>query len=82
MRRRPNRLLHWLLAGSLLTLALTHPAAVGRLAQLAAGLVLAIVDGISCAAADNPGPAAIAALGVYVAHQIRTHRPHTTPTRH
>ena len=82
MRRRPNTLLRNLLIGSLIILAAMHPDAVGQLTQLAAGLVLAIVDGISCAAADNPGPAAIAALGVYVAHQIRTHRPRTAHARH
>lgn len=75
MRRHPNRLLHWLLAGSLLTIALMHPATVGRLAQLAVGLALAIVQGAANAAADQPGPAAITGLALYVAHQIHTHRP-------
>lgn len=82
MRRHPNHLLHWLLAGSLLTLALTHPAAVGRLAQLAVGLLLAIVQGAAQAAADQPGPAALLAGGLYVAHQIHTHRPRTARTHH
>lgn len=80
--RRPNRLLRNLLYTSLVILAAMHPDTVGRLAQLAAGLLLAIVDGITRAAADNPGPAAIAALGVYIAYQIHTHRPRTAPTHH
>ena len=77
MARRPNPLLRNLLAASLLILALMHPAAVGRLANLTVTVALAIVQGAADAAAANPGPAVLAGLALYVAHQIRTHRPHT-----
>ena len=78
MRRRPNQLLRNLLYASLIILAAMHPQAAGRRAQLAAGRLLAIVHGVADAAAAQPGPAVLAALAVYVAHQIHTHRPSTT----
>ncbi|MEU7416727.1 hypothetical protein [Streptomyces antibioticus] len=77
MPRRQSTLLRNLFIASLIILAAMHPQAVGSMAQLGAGLVLAIVQGIATAAADNPGAAAIAGLGVYVTHQIRSHRPRT-----
>lgn len=82
MRRHPNRLLRNLLLGSLIILAAMHPDAVSKLARLAVGLLLALVQGAAEAAAEQPGPAAIAAIAVYAAHQIRTHRPRATPARH
>lgn len=71
MARRHDRLLHRLFYASLIILAAMHPAAVGHMAQLGVTLLLAIVDGAAQAATDNPGAAAIAGLGLYVAHQIR-----------
>lgn len=82
MRRHPNNLLRNLFIASLIILAATHPEAAGHMAQLGAGLLLAIVDGITRAAADNPGAAAIAGLAAYAAHQIRTHRPRTATAPH
>lgn len=82
MARRHNQLLRNLFIASLIILAAMHPAAVGHMAQLAVGLVLAIVQGAAQAAADQPGPAAIAAIAVYAAHQIRSHRPRPAPARH
>lgn len=75
MRRHPNNLIRNLLAASLIIIAAMHPQAAGHLAQLGAGLLLAIVQGVADAAAANPGPAILAGLALYVAHQIRTHRP-------
>jgi hypothetical protein len=75
MRHRPNTLLRNLLIATLIIIAATHPDTAAHIAQLGAGLLLAIVQGIADAAAANPGAAAIAGLAVYVAHQIRTHRP-------
>ncbi|MEU3282900.1 hypothetical protein [Streptomyces antibioticus] len=82
MSRRSNPLIRNLFIASLIILAAMHPTAVGRLAQLGAGLALAIVQGVADAAADQPAAAAITALAVYAAHQIRTHRPHTATARH
>ena len=76
MARRPNHLLRNLLITSLIILAAMHPQAVGRLAQLATELILAIVQGVADAATAHPGPAMLAAGLVWIAHQIRTHRPH------
>lgn len=77
MRSRPNRLIRNLFIASLLILAAMHPDTAGHLANLGVGLLLAIVQGAADAAADNPGPAVLAAGAVYLAHQIRTHRPRT-----
>lgn len=77
MRSHPNRLIRNLLGVALIVLAAMHPDTAGHLAQLGVGLLLAIVQGAAAAAADNPGPAVLAAGLVYLAHQIRTHRPRT-----
>ena len=77
MRRRPNQLLLRLFYASLIILAAMHPTTAGQLAETTVSLALAIVQGAADGAAANPGAAAIAALGVYVAHQVRTHRPRT-----
>jgi hypothetical protein len=76
-RRRPDRLLLRLFYTTLVILAAMHPAAIGHMAQAAATLLLAIVDGITRAANDQPGPAILTAGAIYIAHQIRTHRPRT-----
>jgi hypothetical protein len=76
-RRRPDRLLLRLLYTTLVILAAMHPAAVGHIAQAGATLLLAIVDGIAQAAANQPGPAILTAGAIYITHQIRTHRPRT-----
>lgn len=75
MARRPNQLLRNLLIASLIIIAAMHPDAAGTMAQLGVNLLLAIVQGIADGAADNPGAAAIAGLAVYIAYQIRIHRP-------
>jgi hypothetical protein len=75
MARRPNQLLRNLLTASLIILAAMHPTTVGHMAEAGATLLLAIVQGIAQAATDQPGPAALAAGAIYIAHQIRTHRP-------
>jgi hypothetical protein len=80
MRSRPNHLIRNLLGVALTILAAMHPDTTGHLAQLGVGLLLAIVQGAADAAADNPGPAVLAAGLVYLAHQIRTHRPRTAHT--
>lgn len=77
MRSRPHHLIRNLLAAALTILAATHPDTAGHLAQLLVGLVLAVIQGAAEAAADNPGPAMLAAGAVYLAHQIRTYRPRT-----
>ncbi|MCZ4602942.1 hypothetical protein O3S80_03975 [Streptomyces sp. Lzd4kr] len=82
MRRRPNQLLTRLFIASLIVLAAMHPNAVGQCAELGAGVLLAIVDGIARAAADNPGPAALALGAIYIAYQIHTHRPVRAHARH
>lgn len=82
MARRPNTILRNLFIASLIILAAMHPAAVQQMARLGAGLLLAIVQGAAEAAADNPGPAAIAGLAAYAAHQIRSHRPRTATAPH
>jgi hypothetical protein len=74
MRRHRQSPLRWLLAGTLLILAATHPEAISRMAELGVGLILAIVQGAADGAAANPGAAALTCLAVYVAHQIR-HQP-------
>lgn len=78
MRRRPDHLLRSLLAAALAVLALMHPETTARLAELATGLLLAVVAGIAQAAAAQPEAALLTAGGIYLAHQIRTHRPRTT----
>jgi hypothetical protein len=75
MRRRQDHLLRNLLYATLAIIALMHPAAAGHIAQLGAGLLLAIIQGIKDAAVQNPGAAALAAGAAYITHQIRTHRP-------
>ncbi|MEH0586203.1 hypothetical protein QA942_19785 [Streptomyces sp. B21-106] len=75
MRRRPDNLLRNLLITTLIVLAAMHPQTVGHLANLAAGLLLAIVQGIADAAHDQPGAAALTVGAMYAVHQIRTHRP-------
>lgn len=75
MTRRPNQLLLRLFYASLIILAAMHPTAVGHLANLGTDLLLAIVQGIADAAADNPGPALLTAGALYIAHQARVHRP-------
>ena len=82
MRRHPNRLLHQLLAASLIILAAMHPAAVTQCTELAAGILLAIVQGIADAASHNPGPAALTAGAIWIAHQARTHKPPTRARAH
>lgn len=77
MRSHPNHLIRNLLATALTILAAMHPDTASHLAHLGVGLVLAIVQGATEAAADNPGPAILATGAVYLAHQIRTHRPRT-----
>lgn len=75
MARRQDHLIRNLLIAALIVIAAMHPTAVGQMAQLGAGLLLAIVQGVTDAAADQPGPAVLTAGLIYVAHQIRTHRP-------
>jgi hypothetical protein len=75
MRSRPNHLLRNLLAVALIILAAMHPDTAGHLANLGVTLLLAIVQGATDAATDNPGPAVLAAGAAYLAHQIRTYRP-------
>ena len=77
MRRRPNHVIRNLFIASLVILAAMHPDTAGHLAHLGVGLLLAIVQGATDAAADNPGPAMLAAGAVYLLHQIRTHQPRT-----
>ena len=75
MRSRPNHLIRNLLTASLVILAAMHPDTAGHLAHLGVALVLAVIQGAADAAADNPGPAVLAAGAVYLAHQIRIHQP-------
>ncbi|MFD1309757.1 hypothetical protein [Streptomyces kaempferi] len=75
-RRHPNNLIRNLLIGSLIILAAMHPDGTRHLAQLAAGLLLAIIQGIADAATAHPGPAILTAGLIWIAHQARTHRPH------
>ncbi|MHB9857640.1 hypothetical protein [Streptomyces sp. YIM S03343] len=77
MRRRPDHLIRNLLAASLIILAAMHPGAVRRLAQLATGLVLAVVQGVADAATAHPGPAVLTATAIWAVHQVRTRRPAT-----
>ena len=77
MRRRPDHLILHLFSVSLVILAAMHRDGTARLVQLGTELLLAIVDGISRAAAAHPGPAILAAGLIYIAHQARTHRPRT-----
>lgn len=78
MARRQDHLIRNLLIAALIVIAAMHPEAVGQMAHHGATLLLAIVQGVADAAADNPGPAVLTAGALYVIHQIRTHRP---PTR-
>lgn len=82
MRRRPDHLLTRLFIASLITLALMHPETTAHLAELATGLLLAVVTGITHAAAAQPEAALLTAGGIYLAHQIRTHRPRATTRTH
>jgi hypothetical protein len=82
MARRPNQLLLRLFYASLIILAAIHPNAVGRMAELGVGLLLAIVQGTADGAAANPGAAILTAGLVYIAYQIRTHQPRTARTHH
>lgn len=81
-RRRQDHLIRNLLITSLIIIAAMHPETVGHMANLGATLLLAIVDGITQAAADNPGPALLTAGAIYVVHQIRTHQPRTRTRAH
>ncbi|OXS35403.1 hypothetical protein [Streptomyces sp. XY006] len=75
MRRRPDHLIRNLFTASLIILAGMHPETTAQLAQLGTSLLLGIVNGIAQAAAQQPGPALLTAGAIYIAHQIRTHRP-------
>lgn len=81
MRRHPSKLLQRLLYGALLILAAMHPDAVTTIARLAAGMVLATVNGITAAAAAQPEAALLTAGALYIAYQIRTHRPRPARAR-
>lgn len=81
MARRQDHLIRNLLIAALIVIAAMHPEAVGNLAHLGAGLLLAIVQGVTDAATDQPGPAVLTAGLIYVIHQIRTHRPHPNRAR-
>ncbi|MCX5522221.1 hypothetical protein OG342_04975 [Streptomyces bobili] len=81
MARRQDHLIRNLLITALIVIAAMHPQAVGQLAHLAAGLLLAIVQGVADAAADQPGPAVLTAGLLYVIHQIRTHQPKPSRAR-
>lgn len=81
MARRQDHLIRNLLITALTVIAAMHPTAVGQMAHLGASLLLAIVQGVADAAADNPGPAVLTAGLIYVVHQIRTHRPHPSRAR-
>jgi hypothetical protein len=80
MRHRPDPLIKRLFIGSLIILAAMNPGAVTTLTELATGLLLATINGITTAAADQPGPALLLAGLTYIAHQARTHRPRTART--
>ena len=80
MRSRPNHLIRNLLAAALTILAAMHPDVVSHLAHLGVGLILAIVQGAADAAADNPGPAVLAAGAVHLARQVRIHQPRAART--
>ncbi|GKQ35166.1 hypothetical protein [Streptomyces sp. A012304] len=75
MARRHDRILHRLLYATLIILALMHPDTAGHVAQLAATVLLTTVAGIAQAAAAQPEAALLTAGGIWIAHQIRTHRP-------
>jgi hypothetical protein len=81
MARRQDHLIRNLLIAALIVIAAMHPEAVGQLAHLGTTLLLAIVQGVADAAADNPGPAILTAGLIYITHQIRTHRPRTSRAR-
>lgn len=78
MRSRPNHILRNLLYTTLIILAAMHPDTAGTLAQLAAGMVLATVNGVAAAAAEQPEAALLTAGAIWIGHQIRTHRPART----
>jgi hypothetical protein len=82
MRRHPNHLLRNLLITTVIIIAAMNQHATRQLAELASGLVLAIVQGIADGVVAHPGAAALLAGAVYVAHQIRTHQPRTARARH
>ena len=75
MRRRPDHLIRNLFIASLIILAGMHPEATAQLAHLGTALLLGIVTGIAQAAQQQPGAALLTAGALYIAHQIRTHRP-------
>ncbi|WP_033307358.1 hypothetical protein RFN58_06945 [Streptomyces iakyrus] len=75
MRRRPERLLTRLFIAALIVLAGMHPEATAQLAQLGTALLLGIVTGVAQAAQQQPEAALLTAGAVYIAYQIRTHRP-------
>ncbi|MEV6180173.1 hypothetical protein [Streptomyces sp. NPDC052015] len=81
MARRQDRLLLRLFYASLIILAAMHPDTTTQLAETATALLLGIVDGAAKAAADQPGPALLAAGAIWITHQIRTHRPRTARAR-
>lgn len=81
MRRRPDRILRQLLAATLVILALMHPETTAHLAEIATAMLLGIVTGIAHAASQQPEAALLLAGGIYIAHQIRTHRPPTARAR-
>lgn len=72
-----GHLIRNLLIGALLILAAMHPDTSAHLAEIATTLLLATVDGIARAASQQPEAALLFAGALYLAHQIRTHRPRT-----
>lgn len=72
-----SHLLRNLLIGALLILAAMHPTTVTTLVEIALGLVFATTTGIAAAATEQPEAALLTAGALYIAHQIRTHRPRT-----
>jgi hypothetical protein len=79
-RRRPDHLIRNLLIASLIILAAMHPTATSHLAQMATGLLLAIVDGILAAAAQHLAAAALVAGLAWIGFNALTHRPHPRRT--
>lgn len=71
---RHDRILLWLCAGTLLILAAMYPDATQTAAHGATTVLLAVVEGIAQAAAQQPAAALIAAGGLYLARTWHTHR--------
>lgn len=77
MRNRPNRILAYLLWATILVIAATNPTTVTAITEALTGIVLAITNGITAAAVNQPGPTVLTIGAAWIAWNAWNTRPKT-----